>query len=111
MYKFLVDNLATVTSLLIALTGLVGSVFGAKKWIKSQQSSDRSAAWTENVELRKEMRSENIELKSDNKELRSAIERLENALATANTELARIRDHTARTIGGSNGKPEQNRGT
>ncbi len=97
MYKLLTENIATFTSLLIALTGLVGSVFGAKKWIKSQQGSDRSAAWTENVELRKEMRAENIELKSDNKELRSAIERLENELeqaATAhNMELARIRDH------------------
>ncbi len=95
MYKFLADNIATITSLLIALSGLVGSVFGAKKWIKSQQSSDRSSAWTENVELRKEMRAENIELKSDNKELRSAIERLENELAAANTqntELVRIRD-------------------
>jgi hypothetical protein len=91
VYKFLADNIATLTSLLIALTGLVGSVFGAKKWIKSQQSSDRSSAWTENVELRKEMRAENMELKSDNKELRSAIERLEHELATVNTELVRVR--------------------
>ncbi len=95
VYKFLVDNIATFSSFLIALTGVIGAVVGAKKFIKSQQNSDRSSAWTENVELRKEMRAENIELKSDNKKLRSAIDRLEGELAVANArniELVRIRD-------------------
>ncbi len=83
VYKFLTENTATLTSFMIALTGLVGAILGSKKWIKSQQNSDRNSAWTENVELRKEMRAENLELKAENKELRNVIDRLEGVIAAS----------------------------
>lgn len=88
MLKYL--DLGTITSLIIALTGLLGSIFGARRWVRQRQDSDRNSAWQENVELRKEMRAENIELKKENRELKEKAEALEDQVQALYDKIAEL---------------------